>query len=129
MSVAESLTRAHLQQPSGQQQLGTSAKVRSRLIRAALPMGQRVTVPFRVRLLMRLSAFGITGEVPIPRLDELLEVAGQNQLLGKAPYGAERCRELDPVNHRGSRPVLAELMDVPEPPKRALDLLIHKIVR
>jgi hypothetical protein len=45
MSVAESLTRAHLQQPSGQQQLGTSAEVRSRLIRAALPTGSTGNCP------------------------------------------------------------------------------------
>lgn len=45
MSAAESLTRAHLQQPSGQQQLGTSAEVRSRLIRAALPTGSTGNCP------------------------------------------------------------------------------------
>lgn len=57
----------------------------------------------------------------IVRLNELPEVAGQNQLLDDP---LERS-EFDPVDHGGSVRPLRELMDMPEPPERNRDLLIH----
>src|SRR5450830_518824 len=65
----------------------------------------------------------------VARLDQLLEVAAKHQLLDQTTEGTERCRELDAVQHEGSRPVRAELMNVPEPPKRTPHLLVDEIVR
>lgn len=68
------------------------------------------------------------GQVTVPCLDELLEVAGQDQSFDKATYESERSLELDPVHHCGPGRILPEFVHVPEPPKRSPNLLIDKIV-
>lgn len=42
------------------------------------------------------------GKVSVSRFDEPSKVAGQHQFLDAAPDGAERCRELDSIDHRGA---------------------------
>ena len=76
-----------------------------------------------------LSGVRDRGQVPIAYLNEPTEIPGQNQLLSHAPDWTERGRKLDPVNHRGSLRVLTKLVNVPEPPERAFDLLVDEIVR
>lgn len=71
----------------------------------------------------------ITGEVPVPQLDQLLKVASQHQLFYKPANGAEWRRKLDTIHHRGPRRILTELMHVAESPKGTLDLFIDEIVR
>jgi hypothetical protein len=83
----------------------------------------------QARYIHPISGLRIRGQVPVACLDEPAEVPCQNKPLGYAPDWTERGRELDAVNHFGSRRVLAELMDVREPPERALDLLVDEKVR
>ena len=70
----------------------------------------------------------VGDRIPIPRLDQVPEVAGQQQSLGQAPQGAEWRGELDTIDHRAARRIPTELVDVPEAPKGSPDLLVHEVV-
>jgi CubicO group peptidase (beta-lactamase class C family) len=73
-------------------------------------------------------AGGRTGQVTVPCLDELPEVACQEQSFDKAAYQSEGSLELDPVHHCGSGRIFPEFVHVPEPPKRSPNLFIDKII-
>ena len=69
----------------------------------------------------------LTCTVSIPGFYQPSEVAAQYKFLGQTPYGAKRSRELHAVHHRGSRRILAELMNMAEPLERTPYLLIYEV--
>jgi hypothetical protein len=77
-----------------------------------------------------LSTAEVAHKVAVPGLNETLEITAQHEFLHQPPKDSERRVELDPVHHGGGTGgVLAELMDVPEPPERPLHLFIDKVAR
>ena len=74
------------------------------------------------------SPAGINQE-PVPRFDEVPQVAAQHQSLHQPAERPEGGLELDTVHHDRSRRIPSELMNVPEPPERSFDLLVDEEVR